>query len=109
LIAYEVEHGLIRPEEAETSPHQSVITRALGMEPAPDADLFSLELECGQSLLLTTDGLTRHVAEDDIRLMVETNSPQDAASGLVKLARSAGGADNITCIVVRPLNGAPLL
>jgi PPM family protein phosphatase len=109
LVAFEVEQGLITPEEAETSPHQSVITRALGMEPPPDADLFSLELEYGQSLLLTTDGLTRHVPEDTIRQMVETNSPQDAASGLVKLARLAGGSDNITCVVVRPLNGGAWL
>ena len=109
LVAYELERGLITPEEAASSPHQSIITRALGMNPSPQADLFSLELEHGQTLLLTTDGLTRHVAEDDIRSVVETNSAQDAAIGLIALAKLAGGSDNITCVVVRAFYGVPQL
>lgn len=109
LVAYEVERGLITPEEAAKSPYQSVITRALGTQTAPQADLFSVELEDGQALLLTTDGLTRHVAEDDIRSVVQANSAQDAATGLVMLAKLAGGSDNITCVVVRASAGAPQL
>ena len=106
-IAYQLERGLITPEEAAASSYQSAITRALGMDPPPRADLFSIELEHGQSLLLTTDGLTRHVAEDEIWSVIVTNPAQDAATGLVELAKLAGGSDNITCVVVRAVNEIP--
>ena len=53
-------------------------------------------------LLLCSDGLTRMLTEPEIAgtLQAETN-PEQAATRLIALANDAGGADNITVLVIR--------
>jgi len=55
-----------------------------------------------ETFLLCTDGLHGLVDPIDIAVVLEhATSAQHAASALVELANTAGGADNITCVVVR--------
>jgi serine/threonine protein phosphatase PrpC len=52
--------------------------------------------------LLCTDGLTKHVSDDEIkeRLMREESS-EATVRGLVQLALDRGGTDNVTVVVCR--------
>jgi serine/threonine protein phosphatase PrpC len=56
-------------------------------------------LEDGDRLLLCTDGLTRHVSDDEIGDILMHQTPQAACQALIDLANSRGGRDNITAVV----------
>src|SRR6266545_3809540 len=58
LVAELMRSGKLSPEEAETHPQRSVITRALGTDPDVDVDTFSVETKPGDLFLLCSDGLT---------------------------------------------------
>jgi protein phosphatase len=81
---------------------QNIILRALGSEPEVDVELHELTLQAGDTLLLTTDGLCRHVPDDQIAdILQRSQSSESGAQTLVDAAKKAGGEDNITCLVLR--------
>jgi len=102
FVAESIRLGVMAAAEAETSPLQSVITRAIGAEPDVRPDLFEAALQPGDTLLLASDGLTRHVHPDELAEVLSlATTADDACDQLLDLANSRGGSDNITCIVVR--------
>lgn len=101
LVARLVEEGAISPEEAATHPHRNIILTSIGSEKRPPIDLYERLLLPGDLLLLCSDGLTRHVADDELRAMLAGHDPDAAASELVELARQRGGEDNISVVIVR--------
>jgi PPM family protein phosphatase len=102
LVADLMRSGRLTPEEADTHPQRSVITRALGTDPEVDVDTLSLEAEPGDVFLLCSDGLTSMVDDDEI-LRVVRESPKLEAAGraLVKAANRRGGDDNVTVVLFR--------
>jgi len=62
-------------------------------------DVFVEALRPGDRLLLCSDGLTRHVAPEEIAGALATRDAQGAANALVDLANTRGGEDNITVVV----------
>ena len=92
--------GKLSPEEADTHPQKSVITRALGTDPDVDADTFTIAAEPGDVFLLCSDGLTNMVDEDAILDLLERDREDlDAAlRALVRAANRGGGEDNITVV-----------
>lgn len=101
LVADLVESGQITPAEARVHPKRSVITRALGSDPYTQPDLFEINVETGDRLLLCSDGLSSMVEDADIEaILTRTADPQLAASQLVNAAIDAGGFDNVTVVVV---------
>jgi serine/threonine protein phosphatase PrpC len=100
LINELMKTGKLSPEEAETHPQRSVITRALGTDPDVDADTFTIDAETGDIFLLCSDGLTDMVPEHQILELVDRNrSDIDAAlKALVRAANRSGGEDNITVV-----------
>lgn len=103
-VAEQVRHGLMTEAQAERSSLQSVITRAIGADVDVVADLFEAVLHPGDTLLLTTDGLTRHVRQTELAAIIAdtvSQPTQVACDRMIQLAKSRGGSDNITCIVIR--------
>lgn len=101
LVHRMVVEGEITPEEAETHPHRSILTRALGVDERVQVDEDDVQVEGGDRLLLCTDGLTGMVSEDQIQgIMLEAADPQQAVDRLVSVANGAGGIDNITAVVL---------
>jgi PPM family protein phosphatase len=100
LVAELVRSGQLSPEEAETHPQRSVITRALGSDPDVDVDTFAIEAQPGDLFMLCSDGLTSMVDDDVILRTVEKNREnlQATAKALVKAANKGGGEDNITVV-----------
>jgi protein phosphatase len=100
LVAELVRSGRLSPEEAETHPQRSVITRVLGPDPDVDVDVFSIEARTGDLFLLCSDGLTSMVADERILEIVseQRDDLERAARELVKAANRGGGEDNITVI-----------
>ena len=100
LVAELVRSGKLSPEEAESHPQRSVITRALGTEADVDVDTFSVEAAAGDLFLLCSDGLTTMVDDQTILDAVERHRPnlRDAAKALINAANRGGGEDNITVV-----------
>lgn len=97
----QVERGLLTEEQAQQSPLQSVITRAIGAEADVHPDLFAETLRKGDVILLTSDGLTRELDDATIaEVLRQAKGPQHACERLVSMARESGGSDNITCYVI---------
>ena len=100
-----VDSGQITADEARTHPSRSVITRALGSDPDMYADHFSLEVNTGDRVIICSDGLSSMIPDSEIEaLAVSSATPQQAADNLTAAALTAGGADNVTVIVVDVLN-----
>jgi PPM family protein phosphatase len=100
LVAELVRSGKLTPEEAESHPQRSVITRALGTEADVDVDTFSVEAAPGDLFLLCSDGLTTMVDDETILDAVERHrrNLKAAAKALVNAANRGGGEDNITVV-----------
>jgi PPM family protein phosphatase len=109
LVAELVESGVLTPEEAERHPQRSAITRALGTEPAVEADVFTLDALPGDLFLLCSDGLTDMLSEDQIAAAIETadRDPATAGDALVAAANAEGGEDNITVLLFELVTGDP--
>ena len=112
LVAELVRSGQLSPEEAETHPQRSVITRALGSDPDVDVDTFSLEARPRDLFMICSDGLTSMVDDDVILRTIEKhrNNLQGAAKALIKAANKGGGEDNITVVFfeIGEASGEPL-
>ena len=101
LVHRMVMEGEISEAEAETHPHRSILTRALGVDIAVQVDERDVEVVDGDRLLLCSDGLTGMVSDPQIRdILVGTPDPQDAVDALVRTANGAGGIDNITAVLL---------
>src|SRR5438105_1889452 len=100
LVGELVRSGKLTPEDAETHPQRSVITRALGTDPDVDVDTITIETRSGDLFLLCSDGLYSMVGNDRILELVERNRRDlhAAAKALVAAANKGGGDDNITVV-----------
>jgi len=104
LVMEHVKKGLLTREQADVSPLQNILTRALGTQKAPQVDLLETELEEGDRLLFCTDGLFKAVKEDKLQEMVKLQPDNaQACAELVAAANANGGPDNITVIVASVL------
>jgi PPM family protein phosphatase len=101
LVAKLLEEGAITAEEAEYHPRRNVILYSLGSERTPKIDLFEVTLQPGDAILLCSDGLTRHVADEELAEMVVATEPVRATQELIDLANSRGGQDNISAAILR--------
>ena len=80
---------------------QTMITRAIGVEPTVDPDYFSVSLSPGDVVLLASDGLTRYVEQKELSLLVGSCDLDGSARNLITLAKERGGTDNITVLLLQ--------
>lgn len=96
-----VDSGLILAEDAEQHPDSNIITRAVGFNAEPMPDFWMVPLRTGLRLLLCSDGLTKEVGHERLRLHLAAGlSAKETAHALVDAALAAGGRDNVTVVVV---------
>jgi protein phosphatase len=100
VVAQLIKAGLLTPREARFHPLRHQITRSLGSRTAV-AELRCVTWQCGDILLLCSDGLTMMVEDHHIaELMLRGSSDvQTTAEALVARANSNGGKDNISVIL----------
>ncbi len=101
LVMDHVRKGLLTLEQAEKSPLQNILTRALGTQKTPAVDLREIPVMENDRLLLCTDGLFKAIETGEIAEILK-NSPdgQKACELLVQTANNNGGPDNITVALV---------
>ena len=96
-----VKAGILTREEAEVHTYRHHLSRALGIESKVVVDDWTLEPVSGHRYLLCSDGLTNEVTDRDIHsILLQFESPEEAADALVNLALQHGGNDNVTVVIV---------
>jgi len=98
-----VDLGVLKAAEASTTKWANVLSSSIG-GPQTAPVVYQMEQRWGQSGLLCSDGLTRHVSDEQIRdrLMSMTSSRQ-VCEQLLQDALDGGGTDNITIVVGRTI------
>ncbi|RTZ92358.1 MAG: serine/threonine-protein phosphatase, partial [SAR324 cluster bacterium] len=79
-----VRSGDITPEEARHHPWRNRITRGLGMNPNVTVAINIYDWQPGDTLVLCSDGLTRHVNDDEIAALVMNYLPREAVAHLIE-------------------------
>ena len=95
-----VKDGTITKEEAENHPKKNMLMKALGCNAFVDPDVCVKGFLRDDILLMTSDGLTNMVKQDDIFKIAKGNIER-APIKLVELANENGGLDNITVVVIK--------
>lgn len=96
-----IDAGEIDPAEASVHPERHIVTRAIATNAEPSPDYWLIPAGPTDRLLVCTDGLTIELTDDRIRqVLCSQPDPQLAAERLVAEAVAAGGADNISAVVV---------
>jgi serine/threonine protein phosphatase PrpC len=110
-----VARGVLGETQAMASPQAHVITSWLGADLAePEPHLARFELLAPGVVLVCSDGLWNYRPEPaglaELALPAALGDPLGAAASLVKFALDAGGADNITVVLIPfpPVRSAPL-
>lgn len=96
-----VDRGVLPPERLATSPLSHVLAGAIGgSEAIPE--VTRLEIPRGCVILLCSDGLTKHVSNEEIAEQIRgMESSEQLCRSLLDLALDRGGSDNITVLVGR--------
>ena len=99
-----VERGDITPAQARRHPRRNLITRALGPDPAVEADNFHVLWQQGDFLLLCTDGLVNTVTDQEILFEVMHEADLDTCPDrLLAKAKDQGAPDNVTAVLLQNL------
>jgi protein phosphatase len=104
-----VDEGSLPAHRLAQSPLRHVLASAIGADEAtPEVTRWSIDR--GAVTLMCSDGLTKHVTDDEIRdHLSRMNSSEQVARDLLQLALDRGGSDNVTILVGRaPLKSSRL-
>ena len=96
-----VDQGVMTEEQVSRSSLSNTLSSAIGYEMMkPTVGL--IDLQWGDNLLLCTDGLTKHVSDEEITaILQQADSAKSACQRLVDAALEGGGRDNITVVMGR--------
>jgi PPM family protein phosphatase len=99
-----IESGVVKPDSPESNKWKHVLTSALGSSQV-EAQIRVTDVRWNDTVLLCTDGLTKHVSEAEIQArLVDGGDAETLCHDLVNLALERGGEDNITVLIGRARN-----
>ena len=102
-----IDEGRITEAEARVHPHRNLILRAIDGIHDLEPDLFVLELQLGDRLLLCSDGASGVLDAGRLADILSSGTPDYAAVELVRASLEAGSSDNVTCLVADVVEGSP--
>jgi serine/threonine protein phosphatase PrpC len=96
------ERGLISKDEMRTHPEKNLITKAIGLDPTVEPDIFKFRIFGDDLLLLCCDGLWEAMPERDLHKLIFSKSPKEALDSLIETANTLDGSDNISAVLGIP-------
>lgn len=106
VVEEEVRAGRMTAQQAANHPSRNVISRALGAEQAVEVDMKTFEFEEGTTFLLCSDGITRHIPDEELGALLRNAADlENVCAEMKRLCYERGAEDNLTAIIVRV--GAP--
>ena len=103
-----VQQGLLLPEEAEEHPASNVITRAVGAADNIYVDVEVDKMQNNDTYLLCSDGLNKHVSDEEIKDFLLQDNLEKIPQQLVETTLQRGAIDNITVVVIRVMNSSAI-
>src|SRR6266480_2446022 len=102
VVEEEVRAGRMTPQQAASHPSKNVISRALGAEESVEVDMKTMEVEEGTEFLICSDGITRHLSDNELRQFLLSNDDLDAVCKQLKeRCYERGAEDNLTVVIIR--------
>jgi serine/threonine protein phosphatase PrpC len=97
-----VDQGIMPRERLSVSPYRHVLSSAAGGQDAlPEVSRVRID-RLGSVLLFCTDGLTKHVSDEEIAHQIASHAgAEEVCRTLLDMALERGGTDNVTIVVVR--------
>jgi serine/threonine protein phosphatase PrpC len=94
--------GAMTKEQIQNHPMRNFLTQAAGSKQDLDVHTREVELRDSDHILVCSDGLHGAVDEAAITFVLRENGGdlRGACDALVRAAKSAGGLDNVSCIVI---------
>jgi len=97
-----VKKGTITPEEARFHPDKNIITRAVGTDKLVNSDIYQLDAQENDTVLLCSDGLYEMITDEEILEIISSDDNLDnITQRLIDSANEKGGRDNITVVLIR--------
>lgn len=98
----DIRAGRTAREQAAELASRNIINRALGVESGVEVEIKSIHARDGARFLLCSDGIYRHMPDEEIaRVLAEHKDPQRAADELKRIVHQRGADDNLTAVVVQ--------
>jgi protein phosphatase len=94
-----LESGAIKPNSPEATRLRHVLWSAVGNDELVP-QIVPIDISRRDVHLVCSDGLTKHVTDDEIRdRLARDESAEANVRGLIDLALERGGSDNVTAVV----------
>jgi serine/threonine protein phosphatase PrpC len=100
FVAEQVSAGVLPADQARESSYRNIITRALGLRPEVEVDLYQETVAPGDRVLLCSDGLHGQLEPEEMAKIAGSGPLQRAVDGLIGMANERGGPDNITAVLI---------
>jgi serine/threonine protein phosphatase PrpC len=99
-----IDCGFYTPEQARHSPNKNLVTRALGVAEQVSVEIQEYNLLAQDTYLLCSDGLNDMLDDNEMQAILNNaDTLEQAAQLLIAAANAKGGKDNISLILVLPL------
>lgn len=102
-----VDQGVLPKDRLRNSPFKNVLASAIGGDEATP-EVTHVRIDRASAVLLCSDGLTKHVSDDEIEQHLKAmTSSEQVSRQLLELALARGGTDNTTIVVARVRSKEP--
>lgn len=101
LVNQWVKSGKISYEQARNHPKRNIITKALGINKAIEIDIYTLEYQSEDILMICSDGLTNMLDDREIFDIIHREDIDTSWQTLVEESKKNGGLDNISIIIIK--------
>ena len=101
-VQEQLDAGLITAQQALTSAHKNLVTRALGVTDSVLLEVNEQRVEAGDLYLMCSDGLSDMLLDAGIAsILASPGSLSEKAERLVAAANENGGRDNISVVLTQ--------
>lgn len=100
LVNEQLRAGLLKEDQVKNFFAKNVITRSVGFESDVNPDVVSKKLKPNDRIIICSDGLSGLVSDRKIAEIGQSNAPQDIVPALIGEAKSNGGDDNVTVLLL---------
>ena len=96
------EQGILKPDELDESQYGHVLWSCIGAVDDPTAVIYQRKLCYGDVVLLCSDGVTRHLSDEQLNELVSSSLPcEEICRTVIDRCNDAGGMDNISVVMTR--------
>lgn len=103
LVQEKLQAGLITRDQLKTDRMKNVITRSVGFEATVKVDVWTKQIQPGDTFLLCTDGFSGPVTDSELVQLLNQSELrlQDLNRKLIDRANELSGDDNVSVALVR--------